>query len=477
MKVDCSDLKAFSLWFLAERTFWQVVMLNLLMSQVAVSHPYFDESQVPKDIVGFTEQMMPMHQVDRSDLISADSKVLRVDVQWIKKTDTYTLQSLQIEASGTELLRTKSKVKRSYGSYKGILIDEAGNESYYSIGMGRHFRRLMGGLSFRFPYVSGKLTFKMLAEHPLTGAETIVIDTKIEVSTATETPILNPVDIKLVKEATASPKIQVAVFSEGYTPERGRSNGGESRTSADQFWKDVAKTVVALANSNLPTYANFEIIGVYAPSKVALGEAQDYGSVALQRNSALGLFYPYWFKFGRWYHVVYPTENQKYHNALATVPYDYPIALIDSDRYFGVGNYNEITAVPAHHPSFTYLLIHEFGHFLGLNEEYEGGGPTELEFAPGVFEPWSPNITFHPKSGELKWQSLVSPEVALPTPQSSWNIAVQGPIGAYKGGYADSDPKRSYKPGFACVMQSGTHFCPVCQKAILDEFKSIKGSR
>ncbi len=82
---------------------------------------------------------------------------------------------------------------------------------------------------------------------------------------------------------------------------------------------------------------------------------------------------------------------------MATVPYDYPLVVIDNADYWGVGNYMSLTVVPAANSSyFTYLLIHEFGHFFGLNEEYEEGGRTELEFAPQQDEPWSQNITFLP---------------------------------------------------------------------------------
>jgi hypothetical protein len=169
--------------------------------------------------------------------------------------------------------------------------------------------------------------------------------------------------------------------------------------------------------------------------------------------------------------VVYPTSEEKYRGALASAPYDYPVALIKSSEYWGVGNYNELTAVPSNNRSFGYLLMHELGHYLGLNEEYEGGGRTELEFAPAIKEPWSQNITFETDRSKLKWAEFVAESTPVPTSRWDWIGPKDGPWGVYKGGYADSDNKRSHKPGFKCVMSSGKSFCPICRQAIEQKIK------
>ena len=42
--------------------------------------------------------------------------------------------------------------------------------------------------------------------------------------------------------------------------------------------------------------------------------------------------------------------------------------LVNSDGYWGVGNYLSFTAIPANNATyFSYLLLHEFGHFFGLS--------------------------------------------------------------------------------------------------------------
>ena len=184
------------------------------------------------------------------------------------------------------------------------------------------------------------------------------------------------------------------------------------------------------------------------------------------------MYFPYWDNFGRWYHIVYPTRENKFRQGLASAPYDYPIVLVNSSSYWGVGNYMSHTAIPAGNSMyFTYILLHEFGHFFGLNEEYEGGGRTELEFAPDMQEPWSQNITFlsNPSYLGLKWNELVNPQISIPTPTSHWESSP--PVyGAYRGGYADSPSSngRSHKPGLNCVMESHKSFCDICSKGILE---------
>jgi hypothetical protein len=125
----------------------------------------------------------------------------------------------------------------------------------------------------------------------------------------------------------------------------------------------------------------------------------------------------------------------------------------------------ELTAIPASNSSFSYLLLHEIGHYFGLNEEYEGGGPTELAFAPNMAEPWSQNITFQTERSQIKWNHHIQNSTRIPTPSSSWSSG--GPWGAYEGGYAETEPLgRSHKPGLSCVMNTQGAFCPICAEAI-----------
>jgi len=297
----------------------------------------------------------------------------------------------------------------------------------------------------------------MEAEHPDKGVMETVLQAEILLSDVKSVEI-QKVKVSLLRKAQKQPSLNLNFYAEGFA-----TNGEEKFLAAAQ------KAIKAL-EQYLPGHEYFEFKAVFAPSNKKIGSAQDLGSEVIIRDSFLGLYFPHWRKFGRWYHVVYPTSVTRYRNALAQVAYDYPLVLVDDSEYWGVGNYKELTAVPINNSKFAYLLLHEFGHFMGLNEEYEGGGPTELEFAPEIKEPWSQNITFNPEATTIKWSKLLEPGISIPTTNTDYRRfggADKNPVGAYRGGYADSEPVgKSHKPVKQCMMGSGGTFCRVCQEAL-----------
>ncbi len=449
-------------------TFIFIIGLSMPLSSRLLANPFHDPTQIHLDTpqLDLLTNSFSSTPLDRNLLTAQALPVLRIDIAWDEASDSFNYVQGKIERSGTEYLEAKSQVYPHHGSFIGVLQDSSGQKRYSSIGTGQEFRRLSRGLAFRFPAPSSASVFKLIAEDPISGNMVERLMVNIDPSQAESIRPLDDIDTRLIKSATASPVIRLVVYAEGYT-EQGR----------ERFFNKSKKVAASFADSNLPTEANLEIIAAFTPSKLALGTPRNLGTPVPERESFLGLYYPYWNNFGRWYHVVYPTRFQKYRDALAQVPYDYPLALIDSNQYWGVGNYMELTAIPAESTSFRYLLLHEFGHFLGLNEEYEGGGRTELEFAPGITEPWSQNITFNPGAGELKWANHLAPETPLPTPREHWNPSQSGPLGAYRGGYADSASGKSFKPGFSCIMETSQNFCLICQRGILDEFISWQKGR
>jgi hypothetical protein len=434
----------------------------MLNSYAVFANPFFDIRKVPQDDFDFVSRQVATTPVTRQDLIGNDSPVLRIDVSWSPADEKYSVIGVQREDSGTEYLAVKAKIRPKFGSFRAELIKDGVTSYHASVGIGPMFRRLNRGFSFRFPFPGeGLFPFRMFAENPISGQLIEVVNATIDTTDVVITPVLEA-KINLLKAASASPKVLVPIYAEGYS---GRNVGnGETR-----FLADANRVVDAFEKSNIPIYAHMEFYSVFAKSNQPLGQPQNLGLPAAARDSFLGLYFPYWVQFDRWYNTVYPTDFRKFRNSAAIVPYDYPIAVVDSDVYFGVGNYREITAVPSNSPSFNYLVIHEFGHYLGLNEEYDTGG-TELAFAPNMAEPWSPNLTFHPQRQDLKWVEQVASNVPLPTSKTHWNPFNQGPVGAYPGGYGGLAQGRSYKPGLACVMDTGKGYCPVCQAAILREF-------
>ncbi len=426
---------------------------------VANANPYPYPEGVAKD-APYRPSALAVRQVDPSALRDADTEVMRVSVVWSgEEGEKYQVGDTAIEMSGTSALAIRAAKRDALGSYRGRLRTSDGTVYEDSIGTGANYRRLVREFTFRFPKPDGAATFTFYAENPVTGVEEEVLTKSFthgdigNVASATE------VEVREIGEPLAPGKLAFNIYADGYTDDR-----------KEAFFTAAKKTVDVLNSTKFPGAESFAFRAVFAPSQEKLGKAKDLGMPIPEKNSFLGLFFPYWNNFGRWYNVVYPTRESRFRAALASVPYDYALALLDDSQYWGVGNYRELTAVPANSSFyFSYLLTHELGHYFGLNEEYEGGGRTELEFAPQVDEPWSQNITFLRDPAKLKWQTHVVHGTPIPTPSSQWK---QGNFGAYKGGYADSPPtSHSHKPGKNCTMESGRKFCPICHEAILQRVK------
>lgn len=434
-----------------------MLLSSLLAVSLGLANPHPDPDLVPLDPVGFVEgSVRLLSETEERRLLAEGVEVLRVQVDWSEASGAYRLGELVRERSGTEALVRKAARPDALGSFKGMLLDSSGVAiSHDAVGTGQEFRRLTRALTFRFPVPARPVTFELVAENPSTGVLERVLSAPIDPAAARVPPAAS-VTIGLVHEATVLPKLALNVYAEGYLAGR-----------AGQFWADVARIPAALRAAGFPMLDRLEIRGVFADSNLRMGQAADLGFPIPERDTFLGLYFPYWRNFGRWYHVVYPTREERYRRALGQVPYDYPAALIDSGEYWGVGNYMELTAVPASSGRFAYLFTHELGHFFGLNEEYDSGGATELAFAPGISEPWSQNITFHAGSrAALKWNAHVHAATPVPTPANVWNSSTPK-YGAYRGGYGQTEPlRRSHKPGLGCVMDRYARFCPVCREAI-----------
>ncbi len=415
----------------------------ILLPSLVWSNPYPD----PRKVVPTNAPVRTQKLVGPKARI-APVLMLRVQVEW-SVGETYRLSKLVTELSGTTARLKRALRPDPMGSYRAEL--HVGGEVFHdALGTGKEYRKLVPSLTFRFPHITQRGELKLWAENPTTGASELVLTTEVDPAAAELAQRVEGVETRVLEESRHAHPLVVGIYAEGY-----------SATRKDKFWQHAAKVVAGL--KAMPGNERFHYVAVFAPSRQVLGRARNLGARPQRRDSFLGLYFPHWNPFGRWYHVLYPIDEHQFRTGLAQAAYDYPVVLVDDREYWGVGNYMTHTALPAENASFTYLLLHEFGHFLGLNEEYEGGGPTELEHAPGITEPWSPNITFHPHAGELKWERLLTPGTPLPTPRT---YGGRGTVGAYRGGYADSLPTgKSHKPARQCMMGSGGDFCPVCLEA------------
>lgn len=440
-------------------------IILLLMSQLVYANPYWDARKVPSDS-SFRSAKVIKHNVNQLKNVKQNNgiDVLRIQIDWLEESDSYAVSKLVIESSGTPALLARSSHKPKWGSYLGILKDLASGETFYfdSVGTGKEYRKLARAINLRFPLPTTDMLFELYAENPQSGVMEKVIEKSINANELIRDDKVFPdLEVKELAQASKEPSLRVNIYAEGY-----------AANDKNKFWQQALKTVNALKGEHFPGVEYMSFYAVFNPSNKKLGDASNLGLPVPEFDSFLGLYYPYWDNFGRWYHIVYPTREDKFRQGLASAPYDYPIVLVNNSGYWGVGNYMSHTAIPAGNSSyFTYLLLHELGHFFGLNEEYEGGGRTELEFAPDIQEPWSHNITFlsEPNYSGLKWNSFVKENTLIPTPDSDWHS--RPPVyGAYRGGYGDSVSSHSisHKPGLNCVMESHASFCDICSKGIMD---------
>lgn len=452
--------------------FKAIIVLSWLVSQSVMANPYWDPDKVPRDTsYSFSPQISSVtRQLKRVKNDSAVD-VLRVQIDWRGTDETYHVSKMVIEPSGTDSLVKRSTKKPRYGSYLGVLKDKmTGAAIYYdAIGTGKEYRKLARAVTLRFPVPDREMTFELFAENPDTGVMERVISQTVSPDQLNRViPDESNVVIRELSHSPKSSSLRVSIYAEGYLKEE-----------EPAFWKHAMKTVQVLQNEKFPGVEYMSFYGVFHPSERKLGSPVDLGMPVPEYGTYLGLYYPYWDNFGRWYHIIYPTREDKFRSALAVAAYDYPLILVNDNGYWGVGNYMSHTAIPAANSMyFTYLLLHEFGHFFGLNEEYTGGGRTELEFAYGISEPWSQNITFftEPRYEKLKWHTFVDSRTRLPTPDVDWKSTPPN-YGAYSGGYADSNSAhgQSYRPGLSCVMESDHHFCNICSQAILSVIHSGLG--
>ncbi len=194
-------------------------------------------------------------------------------------------------------------------------------------------------------------------------------------------------------------------------------------------------------------------------------------------------------------------DNRAVRNVAAQAPYDCLVILLNEKTYGGGGIYNDQTTVVADNGMSSYIMIHEFGHHLaGLADEYYSSNVAYSTGVPITIEPWEPNVTALLDGAPLKWQSLVEPDMPIPTP---WNKRAfesrskkkptekstrpskeghatpstkttdpladnryYGKVGAFEGARYES--KGLYRPALNCVMfsRSTLEFCPVCRRDI-----------
>lgn len=245
-------------------------------------------------------------------------------------------------------------------------------------------------------------------------------------------PVPYTESISLQEGESLQGAVDIVIVSEGYTAEE-----------KGKFLSDAARARDALF-SHEPFLSNrdrFSIRAVFLPSAdsgVSVPGEGDWKRTAVHSN------------FDTFYSSRYLTTSSVWalHEAIGTVPFEHIIVLANTPRYGGGGIFNSITLTTSDHPTFTRVLVHEFGHaFGGLADEYAYDEMSAVVYPPDT-EPWEPNITTK-VDFSAKWKDLLGDKAGL-----------------YEG--AGNQSRGVWRPVPDCRMRTNEHpeFCPVCSRAL-----------
>jgi hypothetical protein len=205
---------------------------------------------------------------------------------------------------------------------------------------------------------------------------------------------------EVVKSGEPRRKVDVAIVAEGYTADE------EAKLKADL---DRFAAVFFELEPYKSRRDQFNLYGVFKPSPESGCDEPSHGSF---KATALGATFD---SLGSERYLL-TEDNKSLRDIAAHVPYDALYIMVNHKRYGGGGIYNLYCTFTTDNQWYEYLFLHEFGHsFAGLADEYYTSEVAYNEFYPRGVEPAEPNITALLEPGRLKWKSLTSPGVEIPT--------------------------------------------------------------
>jgi hypothetical protein len=109
-------------------------------------------------------------------------------------------------------------------------------------------------------------------------------------------------------------------------------------------------------------------------------------------------------------------QNHRLHEIAAQVRYDALVVLVDSTRYGGGSIAFDYCVTTVDNSRSPEVFLHELGHsFGGLADEYYASEVAYNDFYPKGVEPLEPNITALLDPANVKWKSLLTPGIGIPT--------------------------------------------------------------
>lgn len=301
------------------------------------------------------------------------------------------------------------------GRYMVKIFDAASGKLVYSKGFDSYFGEYktsdsaLRGVrrtyheSALVPFPKKKIRFVLEAKDREKGFQPVFVQ-EIDPSgmdVNREAPVRDVKVYELVKSGDPHQKVDVAFVAEGYTLQE------EDKLKADL---DSFLKVFFGQEPYKSRKPSFNVYGVFRPSDESGCDEPSHGQYkATALNSTFD-------SLGSERYLL-TEDNRSLRDIAARVPYDTLCIMINHKRYGGGGIYNFFCTFTADNQWREYLFLHEFGHsFAGLADEYYTSQVAYNEFYPPGVEPAEPNITALLDPRNLKWKSLASPGIEIPTP-------------------------------------------------------------
>jgi len=415
------------------------------------------------------ERQLTAADPKQSDFIVFDEyfhdKALRLDLYQCgdARELVTTLQNLIEEPSWPE--NPKSLLTPfAYGKFMVKVHDAASNRLIYSKG----FDSLFAEYATTKPALMGtKRVFQTTARIPLPKAAvklTIERRNGDNSLSAVLTEQLLPSDIRIRREAVGSEDqsfdvqvkgshhdcLDIAFLAEGY-----------SELQLDKFKSDVQKMTDALLSA-APYASSRDRINIRGVFRKSEESGTDQPHKGIFKNTALNSSFNT-LDIDRYLLL---DDNHRMHQMAARVTYDVIVVLVNTTTYGGGAICLDYCVCTTDSPLSQMVFLHEFGHALAyLADEYVGNVSYNDIYPEGI-EPVEPNITRQLDPNRIKWKSLLSKDVALPTLPTRGK-SEERIVGAFEGGGYLS--KGMYRPQATCWMGSANAkvgFCAVCEDAI-----------
>ena len=196
-------------------------------------------------------------------------------------------------------------------------------------------------------------------------------------------------------------KVDVVILSEGYTSKERE----KFKSDLDRFTK------IFFSQEPYKSYKNnFNIYGVFKPSEES---GSDEPRAGIYKNTVLSSTFN---SLGSERYLL-TEDNKTMRDMAAHVPYDAIYIMVNHKRYGGGGIYNFFCTFTSDNQWSSYIFLHEFGHsFAGLADEYYTSDVAYNDFYPKGIEPVEPNITALLNPPKVKWESLITQGIQIPTP-------------------------------------------------------------